>query len=229
MAQRELQHASDVRSAGRETSDFPLVCETCLGDNPYIRMIRSTVGKECKICARPYTAFRWQPGRKARYKSTITCQACARMKNVCQVCLFDLEYGLPVQVRDKFLEESERVELPESQVGRDYTMGKILNGDNAPYGKSVTASQMLLRLARTQPYYKRNQARICSFWQRGECIRGVACPYRHETDSDHDPNLAEQNIRDRFLGVNDPLANKLLAKVHPAAAPAEPSASSSSS
>lgn len=46
-----------------------------------------------------YFCCRWKPGPKARYKCTVVCQQCARLKNVCQTCLFDLEYGLPVQVR----------------------------------------------------------------------------------------------------------------------------------
>ena len=33
-----------------------------------------------------------------RYKKTVICQEVAKAKNVCQVCLLDLEYGLPVQV-----------------------------------------------------------------------------------------------------------------------------------
>lgn len=221
MAKRELVKASDVSSEGWETATFPLVCETCLGDNPYVRMIRAPASKECKICARPYTAFRWQPGRKARYKSTIVCQTCAKLKNVCQVCLFDLTFGLPVQVRDKFLEESggSKVELPDSQVNRDFAVQRMeasSSSDILPYGKSESHHHLtLLKLARTAPYYKRNRARICTFWQRGECTRGDSCPYRHETDDyQTDPALANQNIRDRFLGINDPVANKILSSLN---------------
>ena len=35
---------------------------------------------------------------------------------------------------------------------------------------------MLERLKRHQPYYKRNMARICSFYVKGECNRGADCP-----------------------------------------------------
>jgi hypothetical protein len=81
-----------------EDSDFPILCQTCLGDNPYLRMTKEKYGKECKICTRPFTVFRWCPGAKMRFKKTEVCQTCAKLKNVCQTCLLDLEYGLPVQV-----------------------------------------------------------------------------------------------------------------------------------
>ncbi len=64
-------------------------------------MIKERYGKECKICTRPFTIFRWCPGAKMRYKKTEVCQTCAKLKNVCQTCLLDLEYGLPIQVRCK--------------------------------------------------------------------------------------------------------------------------------
>lgn len=37
---------------------------------------------------------------------------------------------------------------------------------------------MLKQLARTDPYYKRNKPHVCSFYAKGECNRGDACPYR---------------------------------------------------
>ena len=70
------------------------------GDNPYVRMQKEDYGVECKICVRPFTIFRWKAGTQGRYKATVVCQSCAKVKNVCQTCLFDLEYGLPVQVGD---------------------------------------------------------------------------------------------------------------------------------
>ncbi|XP_053992088.1 pre-mRNA-splicing factor RBM22-like [Hylaeus volcanicus] len=213
MAHRELTVETGVTSRGWETSTFPLVCETCLGDNPYIRMIRLTTGKECRICTRPYTSFRWQPGGKARYKNTIICQTCAKVKNVCQVCLFDLEFGLPVEVRDKFLDESQKLELPTSQLNRDYAMNK-LDTTTTPYNNS-DIHPMLLQLARHQPYYKRNESRVCTFWVRGECKRGEECPYRHEVDTHHDPNLADQNTKNRYMGKDDPVAHKILSQINP--------------
>ncbi len=99
-----------------EDSEFPLLCQTCLGDNPYLRMIRERYGKECKICTRPFTIFRWCPGAKMRYKKTEVCQTCAKLKNVCQTCLLDLEYGLPIQVRTVYTAKQRTIVLTVLQI-----------------------------------------------------------------------------------------------------------------
>ena len=65
-------------------------------------------------------------------------------------------------------------------------------------------------MARSTPYYKRNRPHICSFWVKGECKRGDECPYRHEKPTDPDDPLADQNIKDRYYGTNDPVAHKLM-------------------
>lgn len=204
---------SDVNKEGWEKSTFPLLCETCLGDNPYVRMQKEDASTECKICVRPFTLFRWKAGTNGRYKATIICQSCAKMKNVCQTCLFDLEYGLPVQVRDRYLEElgQEKLEMPESRVGRDYKIQNIHAGqatEDTPYGKFK--HPMLERLARKTPYYKRNEARICTFFVKGACNRGGDCPFKHELPKGGE--LANQKLRDRFHGENDPLAAKIMRK-----------------
>ena len=64
--------------------------------------------------------FRWRPGRDARYKKTEVCQTCSKLKNVCQVCLLDLEYGLPVQVRDSALGIDTSDSIPKSDVNRGF-------------------------------------------------------------------------------------------------------------
>ncbi|KAM3180905.1 RNA binding motif protein 22 [Hymenolepis weldensis] len=214
-----------------EDSDFPILCQTCLGPSPFLRMMKERYGKECKICSRPFTVFRWCPGPKARFKKTEICQTCAKVKNVCQTCIFDLEYGLPVEVRDKALRISQQ--LPRSEVNREYFHQQVeqqleASGDiTAPYGgheligKAVAGSNvatgssgadLLLKLARTAPYYRRNRAHICSFWVKGECRRGEECPYRHEKPTDPDDPLSDQNLRDRYYGNDDPVAAKLLSK-----------------
>lgn len=202
-----------------ENAEFPILCQTCLGDNPYIRMTKETYGKECKICARPFTIFRWCPGARMRFKKTEVCQTCAKIKNVCQTCLLDLEYGLPTQVRDKALGLMEQ--MPESDVGKEYYTQnlekQLANSDGCnPIGElartNTKGHELLMKLARTTPHYKRNRAHICSFWVKGDCKRGEECPYRHEMPTDPNDPLSKQNMKDRFHGVNDPVAEKMLAR-----------------
>ena len=61
-------------------------------------------------------------------------------------------------------------------------------------------------------HLQRNKAQICSFFVRGECKRGAECPYRHEMPTSGP--LSEQNIKDRYFGVNDPVANKVCNSRH---------------
>lgn len=202
-----------------EQSDFPILCQTCLGDNPYLRMLKDSYGDECKICSRPFTVFRWCPGARMRYKKTEVCQACAQIKNICQTCLLDLEYGLPVQVRDHAL--SVKDNLPQSDVNKEYYLQNVdsqlaTTGKTEPggaVGKAQAPSDLLMRLARTTPYYKRNRPHICSFWVKGECKRGEECPYRHEMPTDPSDPLSKQNMKDRYYGTNDPVADKMLKQV----------------
>lgn len=96
-------------------------------------------------------------------------------------------------------------------------------------GTSTAGKEMLKELARTDPYYKRNRPHICSFYLKGECNRGDACPYRHEqppanassSSGQINPDgsvvpatekgvSAHQNIQDRYHGRNDTVAKRLL-------------------
>ena len=190
---------------------------TGLGDNAFVRMVRchgpflyasadldiqskQEFGRACGTCARPFTVFRWNPGSGARYKTTVICQTCAKIKNVCQTCLLDLEYGLPTQVRDTAL--AVQNEAPTSDINREYYAQNMeskvcclstvdvlrcssriqLEGSRSlvdSHRASSAGKEMLKQLARTDPYYKRNRPHICSFYVKGECNRGSECPYRY--------------------------------------------------
>ena len=115
----------DVNMQKSDDGEFPILCETCLGDNPYVRMIRVPLGRGCKTCGRPYTTFRWKAGSEGRYKNTQICQMCAKTKNVCQCCVLDLTYGLPVQVRDTFLAQQQVLTVPKEEVNRAIYMQEM--------------------------------------------------------------------------------------------------------
>ncbi|KAH8116837.1 pre-mRNA-splicing factor SLT11 [Phellopilus nigrolimitatus] len=203
---------ADINKAGWEQSEFPILCETCLGDNAFVRMSKQEYARSCGACARPFTVFRWNPGAGMRFKTTVVCQTCAKIKNVCQTCLLDLEYGLPTQVRDTAL--ALKIQAPSSDINREYyaqNMEGKLDGNKSllDSGRAQSAGkEMLKQLARTDPYYKRNRPKICSFFVKGECTRGNECPYRHEKPADNE--LSMQNMQDRYYGRNDPVARKLL-------------------
>lgn len=67
-------------------------------------MMRQKNGEECKICTRPTTIFRWNIANSAnKSKKTIICKTCARTKNCCQSCMLDINFGIPLDVRDTAL------------------------------------------------------------------------------------------------------------------------------
>ncbi|PWY97548.1 hypothetical protein BCV70DRAFT_202725 [Testicularia cyperi] len=172
--------------SGAEEADTPILCEKCLGPNPYIRMTKDSQGKACKICTRPFTVFRWNPGAGSRFKKTEICTTCAKVKNVCQTCILDLQYGLPVQVRDAAL--NIKSSGPTSDVNREYfaeRMDRQLEGPTSLAGSAAGPStrigqEMLKKLTRKEPDYKRSRPQLCSAFARGNCPRGDACPYKHE-------------------------------------------------
>ena len=79
-----------------------------------------------------------------RYKATIICQEVAKAKNVCQVCLLDLEYGIPVQARDTAL-GIEDESLPESDVGKEFRLKEMENAGllESSFSKVRQGSQFL--------------------------------------------------------------------------------------
>jgi len=152
---------ADVNRSGRETTDFPSVCENCLGTNPYIQMIKEESGMECKICTRPFTVFRWSVDRTVRNKKTNICLTCARLKNCCQCCMLDLSFGLPIAIRDAALKLV--AQGPQSDINKQYYAqnheGELKDGEvPEEYEKTDRAARDLLKkLANSEPYYKRRR------------------------------------------------------------------------
>lgn len=46
------------------------------------------------MCDRPFSVFKWKPGRGEGYRKTEVCQSCARVKNLCQTCILDMQLGI---------------------------------------------------------------------------------------------------------------------------------------
>jgi pre-mRNA-splicing factor RBM22/SLT11 len=156
------QIKQDLNRSGWESTDFPSVCENCLPDNPYVQMLKTDSGAECKICTRPFTVFQWKPDRTARSKRTNICLTCARLKNCCQCCMLDLSFGLPIVVRDAALKLV--APGPGSSINREYYAQEHEKeieegrGDVEEYEKTdEKARELLKRLANSEPYYKRQR------------------------------------------------------------------------
>ena len=67
---------------------------------------------------------------------------------------------------------------------------------------------------------KRNAAHVCSFFVKGNCNRGVTCPYRHTNITEQDleslkkgNGSIDEKIRERFNGINDPIAKKIMDRI----------------
>lgn len=207
-----------------EQGEFPIVCETCLGPNPYIRMLEDRKGRQCKVCDRPFRAHTWRPGGAGtRTKKTEICQTCARVKNVCQTCILDLRYGVPVAVRDLALPEGDRFATvrPQSEATREYAAAahdRLLETGalDAVYAKEADPNSVAAKAAtkakQSEPKYERNLARVCTFYLKGKCTRGVYCPYRH-VDTPPPGDDGENTARDRYYGTDDPAAERLIQRV----------------
>lgn len=134
-----------------------MICETCLGNNPYMRMTKLPFGsKICKVSNLPYQPFRWKAGTNGRFKETIICLAVAKEKNICQACLNDMQFGLPVGVRDAMLRQhaSQGMSLTalapvHSLVGTQYHYQQLSNQqEDESYGGG--SSELALEVAEYQ-------------------------------------------------------------------------------
>ena len=191
--------------------DFPFVCETCLGPNPYVRMVKMPPGdKLCKISNRGFQSFRWRAGPGGRWKETMIEYTVAKDKNLCQACLVDMTFGVPAGVRDALLAAGVDPTAQSSAVTSDpnaayYWAQKDAANASAAQGgqlQHMQPSRQLLHLARSihnqekkQVTAWRNLPKLCSFWLNGTCSRVVQkkCPFRPCNGMFEFPEIASSN------------------------------------
>ncbi|KAF7459401.1 Cwf5-like with 2 ZnR domains (CCCH and RRM domains missing) [Cryptosporidium felis] len=135
-----------------EESNFPVVCDRCLGESKFLRMTKANQERSCKICNRPCTAFRWKLANSKKYNQTTICSSCAKIKNVCQSCVSDLNFGLPLYARDEYIkarreagdeEALKLLNIPDSVDNRDHFMENKLNGDDETFNRRLTENQQI--------------------------------------------------------------------------------------
>lgn len=157
------QIKQDLNRSGWESTDFPSVCENCLPENPYVKMLKEDYAAECKLCTRPFTVFQWSADRAhGRKKRTNVCLTCARLKNCCQCCMLDLSFGLPIVVRDAALKMV--APGPQSEINREFfaqNNEKAIEegrGGVEEYEKTdEKARELLRRLAQSKPYFRKGR------------------------------------------------------------------------
>lgn len=200
--------------------DYPLVCERCLGPDAYVRMTKVSNGVECKISKRPATLFEWRTSNGIK-RSTCVAYDVAAQKNICQVCMSDLTFGLPVGVRDTFLRTAlERgiegisqtfATQPKSRVGQDYLLNQQLalrgNDDEKQLQLQDEASTLAVSslVAGAQAHMDMKQPAagkfqlppICPKWLQTNAPCANQCSKRPCCGAFKFPELTQQKMRDR--------------------------------
>ncbi|KAI8911564.1 hypothetical protein EDD86DRAFT_202720 [Gorgonomyces haynaldii] len=149
-----------------------------------MRMLKMPYGAECKVCNRAFTQFKWSPGEGRRYKQTHLCQTCAKIKNGCQSCGNDLEYGMHAQERDQVIPVHDSIPMTEFN-SHTFVQKKEQEYGNrgvVHHGKAEqVAKQVIRKMAREQaePYAQRSKQITCSFYVKGNCKRDKSCPFAH--------------------------------------------------
>ena len=183
-------------------------------------MTKDNFGADCKICLKPFTIFRWCPGKGMRFRRTEICQTCCKLKNACQSCILDLQYGLPIQIRDGILQIKES--CPQNEANREYFLAtnaaKLARNDVTliDYDKTDPAARAILeqvsqKYSSKKTIEQRNAPLVCSFYAKGTCSRGNECPYKHILTTEKN-STSLKSYRDRYYGTDDPAAAAILEK-----------------
>jgi pre-mRNA-splicing factor RBM22/SLT11 len=176
-----VRRPADLAKQGGEDVEFPILCETCLGDNPYVRMSREPFGSACHVCARPMSKFRWKAGSGGRFKQTVVCAACAKMKNVCMCCILDLTYGVPVEVRDRVVTQAiaGQLGIPGGPGGEGVSLAGGGGGSSAPLALpgSITAPLLGYNAGGATAVSDYNRAYAMVTAEQAEAKGGAVVPY----------------------------------------------------
>ncbi|QLQ80439.1 hypothetical protein HG537_0D04390 [Torulaspora globosa] len=84
--------------------ETPVICDLCLGDSDNVRLTKVSNGAHCKICTLPYTLYHFKPNRRdSNLTKTLICTRCSKQRNICQCCMLDMVWHIPLQLRDRML------------------------------------------------------------------------------------------------------------------------------
>lgn len=116
----------------------PAICEACLGDQT--RLTRAVNGAECKICTLAFTVYHFKTHHKVN--RTVICHNCSKQRNICQCCLLDLQWHIPVELRDRVLSLIQGSEVATEEAQNDMMKRFIALKDGSTYkvgGAKVTS------------------------------------------------------------------------------------------
>lgn len=197
MSERGMQVKSDNLVRALENGDAPSVCESCLGENPYIRMQKIFGAGTCKICNRGFTIFKWRPGRGEGYRKTEVCQSCSKTKNVCQTCILDLQFGLPSVLRDTILAAAEDDSLvpPESDANREYQIQQHITMLSNGLSAADSANEKLINIAR---------ATATSREQRKAKLANIAAPKRSHEEAFAEETCISEDYHESATAILPP-------------------------
>ena len=202
---------------------FPLIYRGLLPSSSHFQMTKSRLHAECCICERPFTVFFWTING-VPYK-TLICQICAKIANVCQVSILDLDIGIPVIVRNKLLHQNQ--EDHKSSTARWYGNRmldrKIESGEDW-YDDSIHQQVLKLdhsvvervqQMVRKDPYLSFKKAPVCKKFLSDECTYGESCYFSHELPGPGEcsPSWEKYGVRGRYLGTNDPNGTAIIEKL----------------
>jgi pre-mRNA-splicing factor RBM22/SLT11 len=131
----------------------------------------------------PFATHRNGQGQKD-YLQTEVCKTCAKLKNCCQSCILDLEFGLPTHIRDAGLAMQGQVDagkMPVNIANRDWYQQQAEREMAAGRGRwgRDGVERVVASLSALEPQYAASRAHACAFFLRGHCDKGDACPYKH--------------------------------------------------
>lgn len=102
------------------------LCTKCIGSDD-LRMIKLPQD-QCKLCSRPFETYQWQ--WKGSHK-TVICLTCSTVRNCCQGCMLDLNFLIPLDIRDTALKMS----------GLEHLVPQISNTRNSDVRAAIADKQ----------------------------------------------------------------------------------------
>lgn len=158
--------------------------------------------KLCKATGLQFQPFRWKAGQ-GRFKETIISSTAAKERNICQACLNDLQFGLPIGVRNALLQQKSQLDISNTShstllSSNVRVIQKLESFAFTKHKPSATSGK-----SEKDKVAFRNLPRLCTFWINNSCNRVLrnTCPYRPCCGTFQFPELAGSNkeIHDQLV------------------------------